>query len=198
MASSISLVRRTMFGGRLGARKRSTFYLEPFLLPRVSSFAERREPLYPRPMSSLQAAIEAARRTNFRTGRSAPGIDFQQSRLLSTDDGALDAGRDVQGADVSLSSTCSPRSAARTISSQHLDEYFRGHAQRLRRRCCRPACASPDRPLADRYIPALERFRAWRGNSSPGEIRADVMKTLRKGAQDSVSDSRSICWAKRS
>ena len=47
-----------MFGGRLGAQKRSTFYLE-FFLPRVYGFAESHAPLYPRPMSSLQAAIES-------------------------------------------------------------------------------------------------------------------------------------------
>ena len=54
MASSVSVVRRTMFGGRLGAQKRSTFYLE-FFLPRVYGFAESHAPLYPRAMSSLQA-----------------------------------------------------------------------------------------------------------------------------------------------
>ena len=58
MASSVSVVRRTMLGGRLGAQKRSTFTSNLFL-PRVYGFAESHAPLYPRPMSSLQAAIES-------------------------------------------------------------------------------------------------------------------------------------------
>src|SRR5204862_6438379 len=42
----------------------------------------------------------AARRTDFRPGRSESGIDFQQSRLLPADDGVLDSGRTFQGANV--------------------------------------------------------------------------------------------------
>ena len=185
-----------MFGGRLGARKRSTFYLEPFLLPRVSSFAERREPLYPRPMSSLQAEIERRGQRIFELVDQHPESIFskagfyQRMMALSMRDEAF------QGADVSLRrcARLAPplgryRPASRRIFSRTCDGFVPLLQTGLRAAGIFPWLTAPHS--------ALERFRHGAAvHRRERSARRD--ENAAQAAQTEGSDSRSICWAKRS
>src|SRR5207247_8336612 len=98
------------------------------------------------------------RRTHLRFGRSTSGIAFQQSRFLSTNDGALNARRAFQGATIPLRrclGVAQPRHRYRPASRR----LFRGYAQRLRAVDSNRSPRGENPAVDQRTASALERFR---------------------------------------
>ena len=135
-------------------------------------------------MSSLQGEIEQRGERIFELVDRQSRIDFHQGRLLSTNDGVLDAGRAFQGADVSLC-RCPGVAPERSDIVQHLGEYFadmrNGFVPVMQTglRCARVM------PWLSGRDSCAGMFPAWPGihrRQNPD----DVMKMLRKRRKERI------------